>query len=107
MSVSLWHWTKRENVNSILREGLKPCKKDWCVYLSPKPTGWMNLKQGKKRGEVLLQVDFPTKTIEVGYVPECEHWELLYFDTIPPEYISIYKGKGDEKKDEILVLRKT
>jgi len=76
--VIAYHWTKKENLSSILKEGLKP-NGFGIVYLTPEPDGW--------RGEVCLKVE--TGNLKLSSFEDCKDWEILCWGHIPPQDIMI------------------
>jgi len=84
----LYHWTKKENLESILNTGLQPkWGIDGIVYLTPKPEAWKTWKQGKEQGEVCLEVE--TGDLRLSAFEDCKEWEILCWGHIPPENIIV------------------
>lgn len=79
--MKLYHWTKAENLESILREGLRPSGLG-IVYLTPKPENW--------HGEVCLEVE--TGDLRTTAFEDARSWEVLCWGHIPPENIKVYSG---------------
>ncbi len=69
----LYHWTKKENIDSILREGLKPSGMG-IVYLAP--------EKSVRFGDTLLEVE--TGDLRLTAFDDCNKWEVLCWGRIPP-----------------------
>lgn len=81
----LYHSTPKENVDSILAEGLRPPSGHSIVYLSHEPDSW------KRDGDVVLLIDMTG--LEKGLTNTGDGIdEELYWATIPPERISLMGG---------------
>ena len=76
--MKLWHWTWRANVDSILRDGLKPSHIG-VVYLTPNPQRCSGF------GDVLLEVE--TGGLRLTCFEGCEEWEVLCWGHIPSKDI--------------------
>lgn len=79
--VKLYHGTDSKNVDSILREGLKPSGLG-IVYLSP------TLKRCTT-GNTVLEVE--TGDLRLSAFEDCADWEVLCWGKIPPENIKVVK----------------
>ena len=77
----LYHATEKENVDNILKEGLK--KNDWAVYLSENPFSWW------KPGFTILKVRVTGLKDKMTRVDDSLD-EFLMWDDIRPERISPY-----------------
>ena len=84
----LYHYTNKENLDSILLIGLNPSRIG-IVYLTPDP------KKTKGYGNILLEVE--TKDLELTCFEGCEDWEVLCWGHIPPE--DIKQVDIDSQKD--------
>lgn len=94
--MKLYHTTTAENVQSILNSGLKfspfiglngeKNPGQW-LYLSPKPFQWPNL------GDIVFEVE--TGSARLTCFEDCEEWEVLCWEEIPPEQIRLLKEKED------------
>ncbi len=78
--MKLYHWTKRENIPTILKEGLKPNGLG-IVYLTPSPEKW------KPDGEVCLKVE--TGVLKLTAFEDCSDWEVLCWGKISPFNIAV------------------
>ena len=78
--MKLFHQTKKENVESIMQNGIVPNRMG-IVYLSP----CSNLNFG----DIALQVE--TGNNKLTAFDDCKEWEVLCWGGIPPENIRIYK----------------
>ena len=76
--MKLYHWTKKENIDSILSNGLRPSGLG-IVYLTPKPENWC--------GEICLEVE--TGDLRLTSFEDCRSWEVLCWGHIPPENIRV------------------
>jgi RNA:NAD 2'-phosphotransferase (TPT1/KptA family) len=76
----LYHYTKKESLKSILRDGLKPNRMG-IVYLTPDPEKFKNF------GDILLEVE--TGCLELTCFEDCKNWEVLCWGLIPPKNIKI------------------
>ena len=76
--MKLYHRTKRDNIPSILKSGLRPNSLG-IVYLAPSPEKW------KPDGEVCLEVE--TGNLKLTAFEDCVDWEILCWGKIPPENI--------------------
>ena len=76
--MKLYHWTKKKNIKSIIKEGLKP-NGIGIVYLTPKPEKW--------RGEVCLEVE--TGDNKLTAFDDCKNWEVLCWGGIKPENLKL------------------
>ena len=76
--MKLYHWTKKENIESILKEGLRPSGFG-IVYLTPKPETYV--------GEVCLEVE--TGNLKLTAFEDCKEWEVLGWGAIPPKDIIV------------------
>jgi RNA:NAD 2'-phosphotransferase (TPT1/KptA family) len=83
--MKLYHWTKRENLESILNEGLRPNGLG-IVYLTPQPEAWKTYEQGRSDGEICLEVE--TGDLKLTAFDDCREWEILCWGRVPPEDIS-------------------
>lgn len=77
----LYHVTKKENVNKIIREGLRTAASDrttFAVYLSEKPLSWY------EEGLSILKVDISgLEGLEATtFLPDTD--EVLFWGDIPP-----------------------
>ena len=81
----LYHATPKENVESILAEGLRPPRGHEIVYLSHEPDSW------KHEGDAVLRVDMTGLEGTLTNTGE-ELDEELYWSSIPPERISLMGG---------------
>jgi len=79
----LWHWTDKNNLESILREGLKP-NKIGIVYLTPKP---QHIRQWWNNSAILLEIE--TAEIRLTVFDECQEWEVLCWGHISPSNIKL------------------
>jgi len=86
--MKLYHWTRKENLESILREGLRPSGLG-IVYLTPRPECWKTRKQGQEQGEVCLEVE--TGDLRLSAFEDCKEWEVLCWGHILPENIMVSK----------------
>jgi len=66
--MKLYHWAKKEHINSILREGLRPSRIG-IVYLTPDP------KATSGFGDTLLEVE--TGNLKLTAFDDCKNWEVL------------------------------
>ena len=75
----LYHWTYKQNLHSILKQGLKP-NGIGIVYLTPQkqPFGFGN-------HDALLQVETGNKKLTT--FEGCEDWEVLCWGYILPKNI--------------------
>lgn len=97
--MKLYHWTYRDCLDSILREGFKPSGMGFS-YLSPvkrKPTFGSFYRDGQLY-EVLLEVE--TGDNKLGGFDHCKKWEIFCKGVIPPERIKVLIG-GDQNVSEI------
>ena len=78
--MKLYHGTDSKNIDSILREGLRP-NNIGIVYLSPK------FGQAKRWGNVILEVE--TGDLRLTAFEDCTDWEVLCWGRIPPENIRV------------------
>ena len=87
--MKLYHVTKPENVESILKDGLLRCHGDYTsafICLSEKPNSWI------QDGLVLLEVDID------GIGSEVRSWgvetdEINVWGDIPPERIKVIENE--------------
>ena len=86
----LYHVTEKENVDNILKEGLK--KNDWAVYLSENPLSWW------KPGLAILKVRATGLKDKMTRVDDNLD-ELLVWDNIRPERISRYVMTKKQLRD--------
>lgn len=93
--MKLYHGTDSKNIDSILREGLKP-NSIGIVYLSP------TLKQCSRWGNTIFEVE--TGDLRLTAFPDCSDWEVLCWGKIPPENIKLVKRKEREMNDMTKVL---
>lgn len=89
----LYHWTPKENLESILSVGLRPSGLG-IVYLTPKPEQWKTWEQGKEQGQVCLEVE--TGDLRLSAFEDCKEWEVLCWGHIPPINIRVVT-KGREE----------
>lgn len=76
----LYHVTPRENVQSILREGLK--RKGFAVYCSEKPYSWY------QNGMAVFKVRIAgLKSKMTTFLPESD--EILIWDDVPAERVCL------------------
>jgi len=78
----LYHGTDSKNIDSILREGLKP-NSIGIVYLSP------TLFQCSRWGNTIFEVE--TGDLRLTAFEDCADWEVLCWGKIPPENIKLVK----------------
>lgn len=81
----LYHVTQKENVQKIIKEGLKTSASNrttWAVYLSEKPLSWY------QKGLEILKVDVSgLKELEATtFLPESD--EILFWGDIPPDKLT-------------------
>ena len=74
--MKLYHQTKKENIQSIIANGLIPNRLG-IVYLSPR--GNLNF------GDITLEVE--TGKNKLTAFEDCKEWEVLCWGRIPPENI--------------------
>ena len=74
----LYHWTQKGNIDSIMRQGLKTSSFG-ILYLSPIRT--------YNCGDTLLAVEI--KDEKLTSFDNCQDWEVLCWDAVPPEQIHI------------------
>lgn len=84
--MKLYHGTDSKNIDSILREGLKPNGLG-IVYLSP------TLEQCTT-GNTILEVE--TGDLRLTAFEDCSDWEVLCWGKIPPENIRVVEGGGEK-----------
>ena len=79
----LYHVTQQENVQSILRDGLK--RKGFAVYCSEKPDSWY------ERGLAIFKVRITgLKSKMTTFLPESD--EILIWDDIPAERVCLCRA---------------
>lgn len=88
----LYHVTKPEYVESILKDGLKrsACgRPTMAIYLSESPSSWY------KQGMIVFRVDISglDETKFSCFLPELD--EILYWGDIPAERIQLVSGIGE------------
>ena len=76
--MKLFHQTKKENIKSIMKNGLMP-NNIGIVYLSP--------RNDLNFGEVTLKVE--TGDNKLTAFDDCREWEVLCWGKISPERIEI------------------
>ena len=76
--MELFHQTKKENIKSIMKNGLIP-NNVGIVYLSP--------RNDLGFGDITLKVE--TGNIKLTAFDNCRDWEVLCWGKIPPERIKI------------------
>ena len=79
-----YHSTSRANVDSILKEGLRP-NGIGIVYLSP--------SLGKARkwcGQVIFEVE--TGDLRLTAFDDCKKWEILCWGRIPPQNLRVVEN---------------
>lgn len=86
----LYHVTEKENVDNILKEGLK--KNDWAVYLSENPFSWW------KPGLIILKVRVTGLKNKMTRVDDSLD-EFLVWEDINPERISRHVMTQKQLKD--------
>ena len=105
----LYHWTKKENVDSILASGLKPTRGEWlignakgkvdykAIFLIKKSamlTKNAGFKHFKRPAYALLQID--AKDLDLWVDPH-EYFDnpesYMTYKPIPAEYINVKEGK--------------
>ena len=79
--MKLYHWTKKENLESILQNGLSPSGLG-IVYLTPSPDKVKGLLKGD---EICLEVE--TGKNKLTAFEECKEWEVLCWGKIVPDKI--------------------
>lgn len=82
----LYHGTKMENLDSILRDGLKPTYLgNSIICMSPRPD------IAKNFGECVLMVN--TEGYDISCFDDCEDWErfIWTYSPIPPDRIKVIK----------------
>jgi RNA:NAD 2'-phosphotransferase (TPT1/KptA family) len=79
----LYHYTKKENLESILLNGLRPSELG-IVYLTPSP------EKLKGFGDILLEVE--TGDLKLTCFEDCEDWEVLCWGSIGPEQIKFFSN---------------
>lgn len=85
----LYHWTYKDCLQGILKEGLKPSGMGFS-YLSPKkdkPT-FGSFYRNNQPYEVLLEIR-PPAGLRLSSFLSCREWEILCWGLIPPENITI------------------
>ena len=87
----LYHWIKKENLESILDTGLRPSGFG-IVYLTPRHEFW--------HGEVCLEVE--TGALKLTAFEDCRSWEVLCWGHIPPENIRALGPETQSVLDESL-----
>ena len=82
----LYHYTDKSCLDSIMHEGLKPNGMG-IIYLTP------NLKSCPlfRFGDVLLWVE--TGNAKLTAFEDCKDWEVLCWNPIPPENITLVMVK--------------
>ena len=83
--MTLFHTTKAENVDSILKTGLRTSGLG-IVYLSEKPETWW-----QSAGMVTLAVNMDGITHRLTTFNDPKLDEILCWGDIPPEAISVHK----------------
>ena len=84
----MFHATPKENLESILSEGIKP--RCFAVYLSHQPDSWV--RDGD--GQVVLRVSTKGLTERFTVVKDAGDLdEVLYWGVIPPENIKVHRKK--------------
>ncbi len=88
----LYHWTYKDCLESILKEGLKPSGFG-IIYLSPrrKKPYFGSLYRNNQKYEVLLKVETGDKRLSA--FEGCREWEVLCWGSIPPEDIIVLKAR--------------
>lgn len=84
--MKLYHWTKKEYLGKILKEGLKPSGFG-IVYLSPNKDDWFDLHDTG----ICLEVE--TGDLKVTAFEDCREWERLCWGKIPPKNIVVLSGE--------------
>lgn len=81
--MKLYHWTNRENLESIFKEGLRPSGFG-IVYLAPHKDDWEDFHGTEG---VCLEVE--TRDLKLTAFEDCKEWEVLCWGHIPPEDLNI------------------
>ena len=76
----LYHYTNKENIKSILLEGLKP-NRTGIVYLAP------DVEKLRGFGDAILEVE--TGDLKLTNFEDCGDWEILCWGKIAPHHITV------------------